>query len=246
MPKLAAVVDSLDVVPEAFREAYTADGSGKFVLDTDVDAHPAVAGLKKKSAEKIGEAKKLEQQLAALKAGIGDHTPEELAEILAAHRSSEEDRAKKAGEFDKLLAKAIEKTKAEYAPAVQERDELRSKYDALEFKTVVGEAALKAGVDPEKLATVLRAVRDDRIRRGKSGLEVLDAVGETSTKTVEEFFASDFKKEAPYFYLGTDARGSGAGADTGRKIGAGVISARDPAAFLANLDNIESGKVKVA
>src|SRR6185437_3138522 len=164
--KLAAVVDSLDVVPEAFREAYTPDGSGKFVLDTDVDAHPAVAGLKKKSAEKIGEAKRLEQQLAALRQGLGDHTPEEITEILAAHKNAEEERAKKAGEFDKLIAQREAKLRAEYEPKIKAADEYRAKFEALEFKNTVEAAALKAGVDPEKLSTVVRAVRDDRIRRG--------------------------------------------------------------------------------
>ncbi|HXD23577.1 MAG TPA: hypothetical protein VN613_09485 [Gemmatimonadaceae bacterium] len=240
---LAAVVDSLDSIPEALREIYKPSADGKFVLDADVDAHPTVAGLKRNTSAAVSERKKLEQQLATFKPIIGERTPEEIAEILSAHAATEEERAKKAGEFDKLRLKDAEKIRAEYEPKVKEGEVYRQKYEALEYETTVKSAFLEAGGDPEKMRHALSIARD-RIARGKQGLEVLNELGEPSGKSLKDFFASDFKADAPYLYLGSDARGSGAGSDAaGRTLPAGVVSIRDTGAFLANLDGIASRKV---
>lgn len=55
---LAAVVEKLDGVEEALRPFYKENADGKWVLDADVDAHPAVRGLKSaytKDHEKVRE-----------------------------------------------------------------------------------------------------------------------------------------------------------------------------------------------
>lgn len=206
-------------------------------------------GLIEKNRQLLEEAKSAKAEAAAIRAALGGLDVSQIAQILAERKQAEEDRAKKAGEFDKLIEKRVNETKAEYEKRLAELAPYKTKYEDREVEIAIRDAAIKAGVIPDDLRIVTKLVKGDRIRLDdKTGkVVVLDEDGDISGLTVEKFFAEKFKAEAPKFYQGTVGSGGGASpaSQSGRST-SGVIDRTDNAAFLANLDKIAQGKLKVA
>ncbi len=72
-----------------------------------------------------------------------------------------------------------------------------------------------------------------------------DRDGDPTGLSVEKFYAETFKAEAPKFYGST--AGSGGGASGGGNRAPGSAPAiTDQASFLANVDKIAKGEVRVA
>jgi hypothetical protein len=138
--------DSKDAIPEAFRDAYV-EKEGKWIPAPNED----VEGLKTNHRRVLDEKKKLEQEFQSIKGALGDAKPEEVAEILKAHRASEEERSKKAGEFDKILEKRLNELRTEYEPKVKAGEEAIRKLEDYEFDRFVREAALAGGVSEKDL-----------------------------------------------------------------------------------------------
>jgi len=208
-------------VPEAVRGGYI-EREGKWVPD-DSD----VAGLKASQRTLLAEKKAAAEERDRLKAVIGDRKPEDVAELLKQHALSEEERQKKAGEFDKLIEKRVNETKAEYEKRLAEALPYKQKYEDRELDIAIRDACTKAKVTPEDVEDVVTLVKSKgRIKLDeKTGKPVVyDADGDPTGLTVEKFFAETFKTERPRYYQ--PAGGSGGGSNGGnptRKGGDGAI-----------------------
>jgi hypothetical protein len=237
--------ESKDKIPAGFESLY-AEKDGKFAPIVDDPA-----GLSANQRRLLDEKKKLEGDLGTYKGAIGDLKPEQVQEILKGHREAEEKRARQAGEFDKLLEKRVNEVRAELDPKVKAGEDAITQLSAFRFNQAVEKEAIKAGVIPEDLEDVLAIVREKRMlapsKKDASKIVVLDADGDETGKTLEKFFTEDFKKLKPKFYKAGGGSGGGAGGGgTPRSGSGGAIAASDTAGFLANLDKIAKGEVKVA
>src|SRR6478609_6588834 len=100
---LPLVVDTLDIVPEPFRAEYT-EADGKFRLN--VDGIEDTSGLKKALETERRTAKELSKKVQRWEAlGKSD---EEIQQMLESQRKADEDKARKAGEWDKIKAQMNE------------------------------------------------------------------------------------------------------------------------------------------
>src|SRR3954468_12698738 len=94
---LKAIVDSLEVVPEAVRGEYEAK-DGKFVLK--IEGAEDVSGLKANRDQILGEKQRATAELEKYKAlGL---PPEKIKELSEAAAKAEEDRQKQEGNWDTL------------------------------------------------------------------------------------------------------------------------------------------------
>ena len=198
-----------DEIPEAFRSAYI-EREGKWVPD-DSD----VAGLKKSQKTLLDEKKAADAELANWKKVLGDTKPEEVAALLESRRKADDEAARKAGDFDKVLEKRINETKAEYEKRIEALAPFKQKYEDREVDLAIRDAAAKAGIIPEDMKYVIQILKGSRVKLDeKSGkVGVYDADGDLTGLSVEKFFAETFKAEAPKFYQ--SAGGSGGGANGG-------------------------------
>lgn len=241
---LPASFDTLDAIPEAFRSGYV-EREGKFVLD-DSD----VAGLKASQRTLLAEKKAAAEERDRLKAIIGDRKPEDVAALLKAHADSEEERQKKAGDFDKLLEKRVNETKAEYERRITELAPYKEKYEDRELDLAIRESAGKAKVIAEDMKAVIKLVKGDRVRLDATTGKpiVVDEDGDVTGLTLDKFFAETFRAEYPKFYQpagGSGGGSAGGSGGSGSRSAHGTVDATDNAAMLANLDAIATGKIKV-
>lgn len=240
MAKLAAVVESLEAIPEAQRDFYT-EQDGKFVLDTDVEQHPGVSGLKSAlGKEKVERGKKAEA-LTKLQA--------ELA-TLREQVEAKDDKGESTKDLEKLLKKKEEEVRKEFAPVVTELTELRASNLRRDKQAVLGKAALAAGVIPESLDDAIAAA--DRFIKFEDGkASVLDVDGDPTGISPEKFFAERFKELKPWFYKGSAGSGSGAKPSTpgggGGTVTLTADEAADHATYSAALAKVggDHAKVKV-
>ncbi len=157
MAKLKLTVDSLDGVEESARGLYV-EKDGKFFLD--VDGIEDTSGLKTALSKERKRADEAEKQIKAWqKSG---KTPDEIEELLEAQRKTEEDKAAKAGEWDKLRAQMNEKHQAEIKAKDDAIAAMRSRLNAelVDSKAVAAIAAEK-GVPDLLLPHVQRHVKVD-------------------------------------------------------------------------------------
>ncbi len=232
--------ETKDAVPDAQRESAVETKDGKWAV-VDNDAFHA-------SKERIlDEKKKLQQRYEELERSLGGLSPEQVAKYRADLARLEEEQARKAGDFDKLLEKRIGETKAEYEKRLAEAEQYKTKYVDRELEFAIRDAAGKAGVPPEDIPYVVDLHKGRRVRYDeKTGKSVVyDKDGDPTGLTVEKFYAEAFKAEAPKFYGSTAGSGGGASGGGTRAPG-GAPAITDQASFLSNLDKIAKGEVKVA
>lgn len=105
---LPLIVDSLDTVPEPLRANYV-QSDGKFRLDVDGYEDPVSL---KSALEKERKAARDASRQAKAWADLGK-TPEEIHALLESHQRTEEDKAIKGGEFDKLRSQMLTAHQAE-------------------------------------------------------------------------------------------------------------------------------------
>ena len=104
MPKLAAVVDSLETVPQPYRDLYQPGDDGKFVLDADVTEHPATQGLRSKNQELIRGQNDLKTKFKAFE-GLD---PADVQSALKARADAEEAKKRQEGDFNSLKQQLTE------------------------------------------------------------------------------------------------------------------------------------------
>ncbi|MCO4101046.1 MAG: hypothetical protein HEQ38_16965 [Gemmatimonas sp.] len=233
--------ESRDAVPESLRESAIETKDGKWAV-ADVE------GLKSSQTRLLDEKKKLQDEYEGMKRSLGGLSPEQIAKYREDMQRLEDEAARKAGDFDKLLEKARNEVRSEYEPKVAEMSQYKTMYVDNRVEIAIRDAAIKAGVPQEDLPYVVDLHKGRRVRYDeKSGKPVVyDKDGDPTGLTLEKFYADVFKAEAPKFYGPTGGSGGGASTAGGGRVPAGQVAATDQAAFLSNLDKIAKGEVKVA
>ena len=117
-------LDSIDELDETLKPLYV-EKNGKFVLDAEVEDTSALKGALQKERKAAETYSKQVKRWEAL-----GKTPEDIEELLAAQVKTEEDKAAKAGEWDKLRVQMNEKhqneLKAKDETVMQMRRKLES------------------------------------------------------------------------------------------------------------------------
>lgn len=249
---LAAVVDTLDAVPEAQRGLYKQDGE-KFVLDLDgVETHPAALGLRRSRDEVLREAKEAKDAARDAKARLDAYEGIDPAEVkrLREVASAADKRSKdKDSELQTALASQRAEFDRQFAELRAERDRDRAAARDVRFEQELAEAALRGGVLKEDVKLVTRIIKGDRVRLNDTGRAIV--VGpdghEAPGVTLDDFFKGEFKKTYPKFYEASGSSGSGAagGAPSGAPAGSKRVLASDAAGLRANAAGIAKGEVEV-
>lgn len=225
---LAAVVDTLESVPEALRTEY-AEKDGKFYLNLEgVDNHHAVGGLKSAlSNERL--ANKGLKDLKAKYDSLG-LSHDEIAELISRDAAAAAEALKKKGDVEGILKQhrtAWDKEKGELA-ARAERGETAAR-KAVVKSGLVGELSkLKAMLDQPGATDFLTFQLEKRVKTafdedGEMVVSVLAADGKSPMAgSGADGFATlaDLAKEAvktwPHLFEGTGAGGGGAPSKGGR------------------------------
>lgn len=179
---LETEVESLDTIPEQLRDEYveTEDGTYRLkILENYVPADKVedVSGLKSALQKERESARKANKTLAQLKEQYGEIDPEEYAALKEAQQQAEEDKAKKAGEWDKLKSQMVEK----HNQALQAKDkEIQGVLGVLERKLVDAEA-VSALNELEGNATLLLPHVKNHVRMIKD-----DDTGEYVARVVDD------------------------------------------------------------
>jgi hypothetical protein len=79
----------------------------------------------------------------------------------------------------------------------------------MKLKSVLKNTALKAGVDADYVDDVITLTREKFKLDDDGTVLIVDADGEPTGKTVDNFFKEDFKKAKPRFYTNDNKSGSG-------------------------------------
>lgn len=168
-------VDTLDAVDENLRSLYVADGA-KFklqVADLDDTISSRVSeATKRANKEAEGERLKRKQWETLGK------TPDEIQAIIDAQAKLDEEKARKAGEFDKILAQVNENT----AKQIKAKDEVIASKDKTLHRYLIDSQATAAiaaakGVPDLLLPHVQRHVRVQE-KDGDHKVVVVDAAGD--------------------------------------------------------------------
>lgn len=195
------VFDTLEAVPDAFRELYDMEADGKWrtkpasvpdvtKLQTALDAQRTIAENEERSRKKAEkEISDLKRAADARAKGI---TEEQLAEIQAKEALAR-----------KPIEDELATTKAE-----NRKLKLTDRVKAL---------ALASGVMPDRIGQAMKDLegRVDLTEDGNS-IVVKDVAGKVTAETINDFLSKTYKTEAPFFYVGSGTSGSGAdGSDGG-------------------------------
>jgi hypothetical protein len=243
--KLKREYDKLEDVPEAYREQFEEDATTKkFVLkEIEIPDMPDVAGLKASQEKILGEKKKLQDQLDALK----DVNAEEYRKLKAESTQRETDQLKSEGKFDELFKKWQEQKTADEKLFTDQIAALNAKIDGYEIDGQLREAMIKGGVSKLAVPDLVELHRKRVQKTEKGTLLMLDAPGgEPLDVSLEGFYSTVYKDQMPLYYEATGAGGSGASAaNNGGARGARTIPASDQSALNSNIADIAAGKVVV-
>lgn len=169
MNKLKLTVDDIDSVDETLRGLYEEDG-GTYRLK--VEGLPDTSGFEAKLStaqkEAIAERKKRQAWEALGK------SPEEIKELLAAQEKADEDKATRAGEWDKLKAQMNEKHQTELK---SREDKIAAMQSTLERHLI--DATATAAIAAEK------GVPDLLLPHVQRHVRVVDEDGEFAVKVVD-------------------------------------------------------------
>lgn len=220
---LALTVDKIDTVPEAQRPLYV-EKEGKFHLD--VDGLEDTTGLKAAlKAERTLREKHEKSVRGWEKLG---KTAEEITTLIAEKEAAAEEAAKKAGNFDGILAThktnwAKEKADSE-AKLTADRDKADSRARKAIVDTRINNALTKGKATQEGLDLLVERL-GKRIKLDfaddKETISILDSTGEPMVGTGKDGLATfdDLVKEAvkqyPSLFEGTGGGGGAKGGGSG-------------------------------
>lgn len=226
-----------DEIPEAFRDAYV-EKDGEWVLDES-----ETTGLKDSQRRLLDEKKKTEDSLKAI---LGNRSADEVKELLGNLDKAEEERQRKAGELDNLIAKRVKQREEELLPQVEAGQKAIAELAKRNFRDKVNEVASEVGINQKHSRAFLKTVEDDMLKLDGEELVVLAPGGGKRNISPKEFLEKEFKKDYPEFFLASGGSGSGStnqNRGTGSSGTGGVVDITDPSSFLANVDNVASGKM---
>jgi hypothetical protein len=224
-------------IPEAFRSMYV-EKDGEWIYEDPTD------GLRTSQRQLLDEKKKTEEQLKKI---VGNRKPEDVAALLANADQAEEERQKKVGELDQIIDKRVKAREAELLPEVEAGRKALLDLAKRNFTDKVLDVAGEVGVNIQKhKRAFLRTVEEDMLKLEGDELVVLAPGGGKRNVSPKDFLEKEFKKDYPEFFFPSGGSGSGSSnqnINRGNQSGTGgVVDITDPNAFLANVDNIASGK----
>ena len=118
--------------------------------------------------------------------------------------------------YKKLQDEFARKLEEEVNPLRQERDTLKAENTKIKKTDRVQKMWLDAGGMPDRLEDAMLSLdRRTGLTEDGNTITVLDKDGKLTTTKIEDFVKVDFKKEKPWLYAGSGARGSGAGGSSG-------------------------------
>lgn len=226
MAKLQTVLDTLDDVPEPYRELYV-ESDGKYRLDAD--GVEDTTGLKSALEKQKREAREAKD---ALKRYEG-FDPEEYQRLKEAAEAAEANKLQTEGKWEEMkerLQKGFEKEKEALTTDLQKRDRV---IEQLTVENELNAAIEKAGVLPEHRKAVRALLRveakptvawEGDVPRGQMGDVAIAEYVESWAKT----------DEAAHYIAGSGASGSGA-----RGGGGGGGAGRKPFKEMNEKDKIE-------
>lgn len=191
-------------IPKGFEDLYE-EKDGKFspkvaeipdvtklttALDTERTQRTEEEKARKKAERELAEARRKE---AAREGNISD---EQLTKL------REEDAAKRKTELD---------------PVQTELTETKAKLRKITLSDRLRSLGVAAGWLPDRVedAMVLAQPRADLAEGSDTNIVVKDKDGKPTTEKIEDFLKTTFKKEKPWLYAGSGARGSGSGGSNG-------------------------------
>lgn len=92
-------------------------------------------------------------------------------------------------------------------------EEAQSTIKNMKVGAKVRSAALSAGVDPEYIDDVMALTKGNFGLDDKENVIMVDADGDPTGKSVEQYFTTDYKKNKPRFYNKSGKTGSGSQTD---------------------------------
>jgi DNA-binding transcriptional MerR regulator len=215
MAKLPAVVESVEDVPEGFRDAYV-EQDGKYVLDADVEAHPATQSLRNAAKARREEREQLAREMKQWRdLGL---SPDEIAELK--EKASQASKNEEKPDLDKLKAKWHEEWKKSVEPQISELERLRAENRTLRLDDKLVQDFLAAGGDPDSAKLMLLDTRERFDLDEKGRPIVKDDDGEPRPITPKDWFAKEYVKTRPNLFTGKMVAGSGAKESAGRVAGA--------------------------
>ena len=152
---LKPIVEDLGEIPEQLREEYVETDNG-YQLKVLQDFVPRenvedVSGLKSALQKERENARASAKKVRELESQFGGIDLEELEELRQEKARAEEERAKKAGEWDKLKNQMVEKHTQEVAQLKEEMAKVRSAYE----DQFVDAAVLAAIIEHKGIALLL-------------------------------------------------------------------------------------------
>jgi hypothetical protein len=246
MPKLKAVLESLDGVDESLRGLYVEREDGKFQLDAD--GVEDVSGLK-------SALERVKRDLREAKGKVpADFDPEKYEELLALQEEFSKGKLteKQREEFENLKGQL----KTQHAKELEKvQGQLAQLQEALQHELVTSRAtqaiAAKRG-SVKLLLPHLKQRSDVQALDGRYTPVILDDDGKVrygkgdAPMTYDELLDEMIEDEA--FRGAFDGTGSSGGGATRSPAGGGskrVVAADDNSAFIAQLEDIAAGKVQV-
>lgn len=207
MPKLAAVLESLDGIAEPLREFYT-EVDGKYVLDADIESHPSTEGLRNTAKQRRAERERVEKELKVFK-DLG-FTPEQIAELRDAAKEAQKGETGDKPDLDKLRTKWRDEFNKEVAPKLTELEQMRTENRKLKLHDKLAAAFQAEGGRTEDVDLMLKDLVDIADLNEKGEPVLKDAEGDPMAVTLKEFFGKAYKERRANLYNGNTAAGGGA------------------------------------
>ena len=230
MAKLQAVLESLDDVPEPYRDLYVEDDGGKFRIDAEgVENLVDTSGLKSALAKVKREAKDAKDALARYD-GVD---PEKYADLVKAQEAAEAQKLQTEGKWEEMK----DRLTTAHQKVLDEKDaDLKMRDRVIENLTVENElnAAIdRAGVLPEHRKAVRALLRVEAAPTVKWDGDVPHGV--MGDVAIAEYVESWSKTDEAAYYLPS----SGAGGSGAKGGGGGGGAARKPYKDMTETDKME-------
>lgn len=247
---LKPVIASLEEVAEPLRSEYKPLGDGRFVLDTNVEEHPGLTALK----NSLTNAREERNQAKALAEKYSGMDPAKYQELLQQERLVKEGKLIAEGKLEDLVALRTQALKEDLSNklAAEQRNaaQLQATMDKLVIDNAVHAAAAKVGVKKSAVDDVLSRARS--VFKAKDGQAVaykdenpVYAKDGVNLLGIEEWLGT-LPATAPHLFEETRGGGAPGNNNPPKPVpGPGTVLRSDHQAFLANLDGIAKGKIKV-
>lgn len=231
---LKRLVDSIDQVPEAFRELYKEETNGKFRLDAEPD-----------SGEELQRANShLKKEIATHKAAVdeyrakyGNIDPDEYARLKTEAEERERKKAEEAGNYEAVTRQIQEKAQKE----IEARDRIIADHESTFGQTIIERDAIDAiskagGISELLMPHVLRRLKpvksDNRFHTrviDENGQERISPRSDSNAHMAVSELVEEMR-ENPVFarcFNGSSASGGGATQNGNGGAGAGVRTKSD-------------------